>query len=178
MRDGRSRALPEGTAPGSRRVTMGNVRRSIGLVVVLVLCAGCSGGVAPGTSERPALVVSTETGDVRFDVEVADDPDERATGLMDRASLPEDAGMVFLWSEPVGYPFWMKDTRIPLSILFWDADRTVVAILDMRPCAGEPCPTYSPGVEYVGALEVNRGVLEQRGVRIGDHVRLVGIEAA
>ena len=57
---------------------------------------------------------------VEVDVEVADDDDERTIGLMNRERLDPDAGMVFLWDEPLHATFWMKDTLIRLSIAFWD----------------------------------------------------------
>ena len=116
----------------------------------------------------------TGTGDVRVDVEVADDESERQLGLMDRESLPVDRGMAFIWQNPIRASFWMKDTLIPLSIAFWDEGMNIVAILDMDPCTGDPCPTYDPGVEFVGALEVNLGYFDDHGVRVGDEVEYEG----
>ena len=91
---------------------------------------------------------------------------------MGRTSLREDRGMVFLFERRTTSGFWMKDTLIPLSIAFWDEDERIVAIVDMTPCEGDPCPTYRPGVPYVGAVEVNRGWFERSGVGIGDRVEL------
>lgn len=107
-----------------------------------------------------------------LEVEVADEPAERSVGLMGRTSLPEDRGMVFLFDGPVSTSFWMKDTLIPLSIAFWTEDQRIVAILDMEPCEADPCPTYGPGVPFVGAVEANQGWFERNGVRVGDGVEL------
>jgi uncharacterized membrane protein (UPF0127 family) len=81
--------------------------------------------------------------------------------------------MVFLFSQPTADPFWMKDTVIPLSIAFWGADDRIEAILDMEPCRSDPCRMYSPGVSYLGAVEVNRGFFDASGIQIGDEVHLV-----
>jgi uncharacterized membrane protein (UPF0127 family) len=93
-------------------------------------------------------------GEVAVDVEVADSDDERAAGLMNRESLPEDAGMIFVFPEDHSGGFWMKDTLIPLSIAFADADGRILRILDMTPCEVDPCRIYDPAVSYRSALEV------------------------
>jgi uncharacterized membrane protein (UPF0127 family) len=135
----------------------------------LQACGGGSGG-AP-TSE---LVIHTDRGEVVLDVEVADDADERSVGLMNREDLGSSDGMAFLWDEPVRASFWMKDTLIPLSIAFWTADGEIVSIMDMEPCEADPCPTYDPGTAFVGALEVERGAFDDRGVEVGDRVEVDG----
>jgi uncharacterized membrane protein (UPF0127 family) len=109
---------------------------------------------------------------VVLDVEIAETRRARATGLMGRESLPGDAGMVFLERTPVRQSFWMKDTLIPLSVAFWDKRGEIIAILDMEPCRADPCPTYDPGVAWLGAVEVNQGFFSQRGVEVGDEVTL------
>jgi uncharacterized protein len=118
------------------------------------------------------VVIATSPGDVAVQVEVADDEDERARGLMGRTELEEDAGMVFLFPEDSRGPFWMKDTLIPLSIAFYDSDGRIVRILDMEPCREDPCPLYDPEAAYRGALEVNQGAFDGWNVREGDRVRL------
>jgi uncharacterized membrane protein (UPF0127 family) len=105
-------------------------------------------------------------------VEVADSDEERAHGLMHRESLPEDAGMIFVFAEEHSGGFWMKDTLIPLSIAFADGDGRVLRILDMEPCEADPCRIYDPGVSYRSALEVNRGAFSEWGVEEGNSLRL------
>ena len=105
-------------------------------------------------------------------VEVADRPELISLGLMHRTSLPEDAGMLFLFFEETSTGFWMKDTLIPLSIAFFDRDGEIEAILDMDPCEEEPCRLYGPGEPFHGALEVNRGAFERWGVEVGDRIRV------
>ena len=64
----------------------------------------------------------------------------------------------------------MKDTLIPLSIAFADADGMIVSILDMEPCETDPCEIYDPGVTYRSALEVNQGAFSRWGVEEGDRL--------
>jgi uncharacterized membrane protein (UPF0127 family) len=109
---------------------------------------------------------------VLLDVQVAQTPEQRARGLMGRRSLPRDAGMVFIFFAPTRGGFWMKDTLIPLSIAFFDRDGVIEKILDMDPCRGDPCRVYDPGLEYWGALEVNRGAFARWRVTEDDVVRL------
>jgi len=97
-------------------------------------------------------------------VYVADNPELRRQGLMGVDHLPRQGGMVFLYAAEARGGFWMKDTLIPLSIAFFDADGLVLATLDMEPCEADPCPTYDPGVAYHGALEVNRGRFADLGL--------------
>jgi uncharacterized protein len=120
----------------------------------------------------PRVVIETDAGDVELAVEVADDDEERQRGLMNRESLPEDAGMIFLFEEDSSGGFWMKNTLIPLSIAFADGSGEILRILDMEPCEADPCDIYDPGVFYRSALEVNRGAFASLGVEEGDRLRL------
>ena len=156
--------------------------RPLALALLIALVAGCGGGgdgatteAAPQAAPKAAAVITTADGEVEVSIEVADDDEERAQGLMFRTSLAEKAGMVFLYGEPTEGSFWMKNTLIPLSIAFFDADGTIVRILDMKPCRSDPCPLYTPGVPFTGALEVNRGAFDRFGVREGDTIELRGI---
>jgi uncharacterized protein len=105
-------------------------------------------------------------------VEVADSPAERERGLMGRTSLAPDTGMVFLFDRPTTTAFVMRDTRISLSIAFYDQRGRISQILDMEPCRAEPCRLYLPRTAYVGALEVPQGAFRQFGVREGDRIEL------
>ena len=147
------------------------------LLVALILCAACSGdeGTRPAPAAPPAeaaVVIRTAGGPIELDVELADTTEERATGLMGRESIGPHDGMAFTFGSPTDGGFWMKNTLIPLSIAFWDEDGRIVEILDMEPCADDPCPTYGPGVPYVGALEVEQGAFEEHGVEVGDRLEL------
>lgn len=110
---------------------------------------------------------------LQLEVQIADTSDERAKGLSGVRELEENTGMAFLLELPTRNGFWMKDTLIPLDIAFWDADYEIIDILQMEPCKADPCPTYTPRADYLGAVEVNRGTLNSHGIQIGDLVRLL-----
>ncbi len=146
------------------------------LVLTAILCAlalaACGGGDDGGVGAGPQVLIDTGEEEVAVDVEVADSDEERAAGLMHRESLPEDAGMIFVFPEEASGGFWMKNTPIPLSIAFADADGRILRILDMEPCQADPCRIYDPGVTYRSALEVNRGAFSDWGVEEGDRLTL------
>lgn len=104
--------------------------------------------------------------------ELADDPAERTRGLMFRRELGRNAGMLFLFEAPSTGGFWMKNTKIPLSIAYMRSTGTdsyeVLQILNMKPCRADPCPSYPPIQAYDAALEVNRGWYDDHRVRPGD----------
>jgi uncharacterized protein len=143
----------------------------------MLLCS-CAGDDEPTASERPefptgTVLLEADEGSKLLDVEIAETDEQRRYGLMFRESLDEDAGMVFIFFDPQTGGFWMKNTLIPLSIAFFDVDGEILEILDMEPCKEEPCVSYFPGVEYMGALEVNKGAFREWGIEEGDvvHVR-------
>ena len=100
--------------------------------------------------------------------EVADTPESRATGLMFRDSLPADHGMLFVFETPQRANFWMKNTRIPVSIGFIDGAGTLLEVRDMQPFDETPVLSRSDRVTY--ALEVNRGWFERNHVAAGSKV--------
>lgn len=122
---------------------------------------------ATGTPDASATVVFTTTtgNEVDLQVEIADDPDERAQGLMFRESLPENSGMLFVYTEDHIAGFWMKDTLIPLSIAFVTADGTIIDIQDMKP---ETTESHRPPDLYRNAIEANQGWFERNGIAVGD----------
>ena len=146
----------------------------LGFLILLLTACGGGDDSAKGQGAREGreglVVIEGDKGEVQVDVEIADDDRERQIGLMNRRSLPSDAGMVFLYSKDTTSGFWMKDTLIPLSIAFFNADGQIVRILDMEPCRADPCRIYEPGVAYRGALEVNQGAFARWGVDEGDRI--------
>ena len=110
---------------------------------------------------------------VKLVVEVANTPSAQAVGLMGVRSLEPDRGMVFPQSAPSSGPFYMTNTLIPLDIAFWDQSGTVVDVIQMEPCAADPCHLYYSRAPYVGAVETNLGVMVARGVVPGDSVSVI-----
>ena len=146
--------------------------RGIGLLILTLMLTACGGSAPSSDDGRVPLTVRTTEGEVTLRVEIADTSNERAQGLSNRESLPPDAGMAFVWDRPVGVDFWMKDTLIPLQIAFWDEDLRIVALIEMEPCTADPCPTYGPDGQILGAAEANAGWFTDHGVRVGDTVEL------
>jgi len=107
-------------------------------------------------------------------VEIADTDAERRRGLMEVTELPANSGMAFRWEGPTDGTFWMKDTLIPLSVAFVDAQGTIVTIHDMQPCTTDPCPTYAATAPYVTAIEANQGWFADHHVGVGDAVSVSG----
>jgi uncharacterized membrane protein (UPF0127 family) len=114
---------------------------------------------------------ASDGGSVEVEVEVADDTEEMARGLMERTTLAEDAGMLFVYPEERELSFWMKDTLIPLSIAFMDSEGRIVDIQDMKALDDTP-PHYASAEPARYALEVNKGFFDERGVEVGDMARL------
>lgn len=102
-------------------------------------------------------------------VEVVQNKEEVARGLQFRNSLGVDEGMLFIFPYPHSYNFWMKDTWIPLDIIWLDSSRRVVHIeKNVPPCQSDPCPIYVPSGEALYVLEVNALGADRRGVQVGD----------
>lgn len=158
------------------------MRRLWSALICCSLLVSCGyGGSGQPAATRPAPSPSFNTGTVLIDtthgsvlvhVLVAQTPDQWSYGLMNRDSIPSDAGMIFLFQSRTSAGFWMKDTTIPLSVAFFDVHGKIQRIFDMDPCTKRPCPMYSPGVTYSGALEVNQGAFQKWGVSSGDTVHL------
>lgn len=103
-------------------------------------------------------------------VEVADTDARRATGLMHRKTLGPDHGMLFVFPDDQPRCFWMKNTLIPLSIAFIDAQGAVVALDEMQPLSEA---THCSGSNAKYALEMNRNWFRDHGVRVGDNIEAV-----
>lgn len=148
------------------------MRRAAALLC-LALLAGCSSEPAPAAVPEPAedRVRATLDG-VELLLEVADDQEERAVGLMRRASVPPGTGMVFLYDEPVTHRFYMFDVPIPLRAVFV-RDGVVVGAVLMPPCeldVPQDCPTYGVDEPYDTVVETAPETLPD--VQPGDRLEL------
>ncbi len=110
-----------------------------------------------------------EVGGERFQVEVADDDAERARGLMFRDAMADDPGMLFIHDRQEPQAYWMKNTRIPLDILYFDRDRRLVSQQrDVPPCsAGDRCPPYPSRAPAQYVLELNASQAARLGLQDG-----------
>ena len=146
--------------------------RSIVLYVVW-LCAAClPSGIETRAELRasvnsPLLTVTYPNGS-RIQVELADTNETRAQGLMFREQLPKDRGMLFVFSEPGQWIFWMKNTTIPLDIVWLDYHKKIVDLVENIPgCRGDPCLQYQPGQDASYALEVPAGSVKREKLAKG-----------
>jgi uncharacterized protein len=165
-----------------RRITA--VTLMLGMLLATTASAGAqSEGVSgvespvatgPETSALPILTITNSIGEeVPVRVEIADTDAEWQTGLMGRTTLEGDAGMLFVFDQEQTLSFWMKDTLIPLSIAYIDAEGRIVDIQDMQPL-DDILPQYVSAEPARYALEVNQGFFEERSVTVGDMVELSG----
>lgn len=142
--------------------------------------AGCkpepkaSDGVEAPQAAKPdavlePLTIDTAKGPVAFQVEIADDEAEREHGLMYRTALAPDRGMLFIFEDAAPRAFWMKNTYIPLDILYIGADGRIVSIAaNAEPFNETPIPSNGPAL---AVLELYGGRAAQLGLKPGDRVR-------
>ena len=105
----------------------------------------------------------------RFHVEIADDDIERSRGLMFRESMDENRGMLFIHDSQQPLAYWMKNTKLPLDILYFDSERRLVSQQrDVPPCSlGNRCPPYPSHAPALYVLELNAGQAAKLGLKAG-----------
>ncbi len=121
------------------------------------------------------LRVEAASGEVSFSIEVADDDRERSAGLMFRTEMKDDHGMLFVFERTRRLSFWMKNTPMPLDLVFIDARGRIVAVLAGEPFSVAPIAPEAPA-RFV--LELKAGTAEKTGIAGGDRVRHPRIDAA
>ncbi|MEO5972712.1 MAG: DUF192 domain-containing protein [Sphingomicrobium sp.] len=146
-------------------------------IVLAALVAGCSAnGTAPGVApersaaglEQVPLTVRSAGRVHRFTVEVALSGEEQATGLMNRQSLAPDRGMIFPYTPPQQATFWMKNTLIPLDLIFIRADGKIARIeANAVPLSLDPLVSIEP---VAAVLEIAGGRVAELGIVPGDEV--------
>jgi uncharacterized membrane protein (UPF0127 family) len=135
----------------------------VALLACLLFMPGC------GESYQAQLpTTQMRIGNTRFTLEIADEPTERYTGLMRRDSMPANHGMIFVFPDEQERFFHMKNTRIPLDILFVDTAGRIVSIKQMKPYNDQSRSDHP--ARY--AIELNAGAAERVGVKAGDTLEL------
>jgi uncharacterized protein len=135
----------------------------------IFLFSGCQ--QKEGESAFGLRTVELRIADARLTTEIADTPQASENGLMFRDSLPENNGMLFIFDTPRKASFWMRNTKIPLSIAFIDSTGRILEIKSMAPLDESIVPSQSDQIVY--ALEVNNGWFDQH--RIGPGTKVEGI---
>jgi len=163
-------------SPGSGKV-------ALILAGLLLVCSACGGAAKSSTSPtpppRPAAAVPRvvlPSGAV-YRVELARTPEEQAQGLMFRESLPEKSGMLFLFPDVAPHRFWMKNTMIPLDMIWMDPSGKVIFVsADTPPCKADPCPNYGPDSTAASVLEIAAGRAAKEKVTVGSVIRFDGVK--
>jgi len=152
------------------------IRRPPLCLVVLVLACLVSAAPVP-RHESAGEPRATFPDGHAFRLEIARTPEEKARGYMYRDKVGRKEGMLFLFPDSDFHPFWMKNCRIPLDIIWLDQDLRVVYVEPMvPPCRADPCPGYMPMRKALYVLEVRAGTSDRAGLRIGDPIRIEGVD--
>ena len=138
----------------------------VALLVVLFFATACQG-------EPKVTILTKEGGERSFQVEIADTPAKRELGLQYRHDLAVDRGMIFLFPNESQQAFWMKNTPIPLDMIFIDHDRKIVGIVEQATPFTLDSRSVNGASQYV--LEINGGLSRKYGFMRGDSVRFEGI---
>ncbi len=148
------------------------VRRTIALATTAACLGACSAARCSASPPPSTVRFAGSGGAATLRVDVARTPASWALGLMRQRFLPANQGELFQFDGLSNAPFWMKDTRIPLSIAFYGVGRRIVDLQDMQPCLQDPCPLYRSARPFVGAIEANQGYFLGHGIGVGDRVRV------
>ncbi len=145
------------------------------IVLFAIVGAGCGsnghGAKSSDNNEKSAKskIPTISINGIKLDIEIVQDPDARAQGLMHRKELPENQGMLFVFETTRILSFWMRNTFIPLDIAFIDNSGKIVDIQMMEPL--DESKQYTSSAPALYALEVNAGWFKKNGIKIGSDVQ-------
>jgi uncharacterized membrane protein (UPF0127 family) len=141
------------------------MKRLLACLLALAAPLRCS---ADGKAARFGTVYVQER---PFRVEIADTPEKQARGLMFRRTLQEGFGMLFVFADEAERSFWMKNTLIPLDMIFLNGDQQVVDLFaSVPPCRADPCPSYTSALPARYVLEIAGGQAEELKLKVGDKI--------
>ena len=135
------------------------------VIFLLIFLVGCAKNFNKNLSE-----VSIGSGKklIKINAEIADDSNEMEKGLMFREKLNENDGMLFVFDDESYQAFWMKNTLIPLDMIFIDKNFEIIDIKNAHPCKVEPCDLYKSAKPAKYVLEVNGGFAAKNNIKTGD----------
>jgi len=124
-------------------------------------------------TDKNSITIFTGAGPVKINVEFAKTPEELQKGLMNRPSLPKNSGLLFIFPDETNRSFWMKDTLIPLDVIFISSTGRVNEITTLNPCPEiEICQSYDSKMPAQYVLEINAGQAEKWNMTEGDIVEI------
>lgn len=157
--------------------------------MLTVLLMGCSAPISAEAPQMPSEQSPSQVSPVQMSLgqtlpisakaiinnqviqlEVARTPEQQAMGLMYRTSLPAEQGMLFSFGSPRPVSFWMKNTLIPLDMLFLRNGKIQGIEVNVPPCKKDPCPTYGPDKLVDQVIELRGGRAAELGLKVGDQV--------
>jgi uncharacterized protein len=163
-----------------RRFNAGSAVAALAIACALALAVGCKNsqrmdpGASPAQTAAARVSVAVAGGrDVAFRVELARTPAEREQGLMYRTQMASDAGMLFIFERPSDLVFWMKNTLIPLDMIFIGGDRRIAGIVENAQPETLTGRRVDGPAQYV--LEINGGLSSKLGIKAGAMVTFSGI---
>jgi uncharacterized protein len=133
---------------------------------------------APTVTPQPQTLPFTQLAtinQVKLKLTVAATPLQQQMGLMYRTSLPDDEGMLFRFDPARPVAFWMKNTLIPLDMLYIRSGVVREIQANVPPCKADPCPSYPSKTTIDQVIEIRGGLAEQLGIKVGDRVVLTPI---
>ncbi|MBI2446492.1 MAG: DUF192 domain-containing protein, partial [Parcubacteria group bacterium] len=127
-------------------------------------------------TKKNHVIIYTGAGPVKINIEYAETREKRISGLANRPALPKSSGMLFIFPDEKIREFWMKNTLIPLEIIFIGTKGNINEIIAMKPCAPDisTCPIYTSKNPARFAIEVNTGFAERAKIVEGDILEISG----
>ncbi|MCF7866523.1 DUF192 domain-containing protein [Candidatus Woesearchaeota archaeon] len=135
------------------------------IILSLILITGCQ-------EQKPKACINEKC----FNIEIVNTPETRQIGLMNREYLPENEGMLFIFEKSGNYPFWMKNTLIPLDIIWINQNKKIEKIMSATPCKEEPCTIYDPEKQALYVLEINANITAEKNMKEGDTIEFKNIK--
>jgi len=150
-------------------------KRIVLFIVIIALLIGFFVAYVKNTADKIDYVeIYAADNKILVNVEIADDSQEWAQGLMFRKNLDENSGMLFIFPDEQTRGFWMKNTLIPLDIIFVSSNLTIIDIKEnFGPCETDPCQVYTSKAPAKYVLEVNGGFVEKKGIKVGDRIKIL-----
>jgi hypothetical protein len=137
------------------------MKRLSAAIFFLTLCCNAFGGTLVEVMIKDHVVMAV----------IASNPEEQAKGLMFKPTIADNEAMLFVYQRDNSYSFWMKNTKVALDIIWFDAGKRAVYIKEnFLPCTKDPCPAETPPQKARYVLEVKSGTVKKTNFKLGDRV--------